>query len=610
MATTTTPIRQGLSGSLAIKVPCVAASTGNLTLSGEQTVDGVACVTGDRVLVKDQTTGSENGVYDVSTAAWTRSLDFDGNGDVTRGTIVPVLDGTTNSNTSWRLSSTGTITIGTSSLTFAESILVDASTASFLQAGSNAVARTVQSKLRDIFSVKDFDAAGDGITDDTTALQNALDAAVGNILWAPAGTYIISQSLKYSSQTFLKGDGFGTVIKASGSWAATIPTINASTYTPVLDYAPLLYNQSSIQWWSIEDIQFNGNSQSCYGIWFAENYYGSMRNVYVLGCGQRAYTNIRGQAVGHHECVFYQSGGVLSYDNTNFSFDNCGFERLNGDWYYDQRQPSAGFNKGGVVVNDCWFEDDATYYPNEGYLRMSGRRNQANIHAGFTGTASTERVLELNDTTDSVTVDSINMGAAAVIMGNFVINNTTGAMFILAKAGTKYNNISGFYTVANVTDNGSVNNFDLRTSLTVPCHHVTGRFQVRNASSDSMDLAENNAVLDADPNAGGDPFIRYFFTNNNYMTLNAGNLIMRSNLQMQLYAGSSATTSTIGSTVQLYFDAAQYAFAGSGNGSSGWQRPVRFGAYALWVDSAGVLRINNGNPTSNFDGTVVGSQTT
>jgi len=50
----------GLVGSIAIKVPCHAATTANITLSGTQTVDGVALVSNNRCLVKDQTIASEN----------------------------------------------------------------------------------------------------------------------------------------------------------------------------------------------------------------------------------------------------------------------------------------------------------------------------------------------------------------------------------------------------------------------------------------------------------------------------------------------------------------------------------------------------------------------
>lgn len=61
----------------------------------------------------------------------------------------------------------------------------------FIGAAGGAVARTVQSKLRDVVSAKDFGATGDGVTNDTTALNNALTAlADGGTLFVPPGTYL------------------------------------------------------------------------------------------------------------------------------------------------------------------------------------------------------------------------------------------------------------------------------------------------------------------------------------------------------------------------------------------------------------------------------------
>ena len=58
-----------------------AASTGNLTLSGTQTIDGVSVVAGDRVLAKNQSTASENGIYVCAASAWSRAADLNANGD-------------------------------------------------------------------------------------------------------------------------------------------------------------------------------------------------------------------------------------------------------------------------------------------------------------------------------------------------------------------------------------------------------------------------------------------------------------------------------------------------------------------------------------------------
>lgn len=111
--------RSNASGNLALKAPCRAASTTNLTLSGEQTVDTIALVDGDRVLAKDQTTSADKGIYIVRTGAWERAPDWDGDGDVVTGTLVFVPTGSTNALKLFRVSTTGDIVIGTTAITFA-----------------------------------------------------------------------------------------------------------------------------------------------------------------------------------------------------------------------------------------------------------------------------------------------------------------------------------------------------------------------------------------------------------------------------------------------------------------------------------------------------------
>lgn len=78
----------------------VVATTANITLSGTQTIDGGGVVAGDRVLVKNQTTTSQNGVYTVAAGAWPRATDFDASAEVP-GATVPVSYGTVNAGTIW-----------------------------------------------------------------------------------------------------------------------------------------------------------------------------------------------------------------------------------------------------------------------------------------------------------------------------------------------------------------------------------------------------------------------------------------------------------------------------------------------------------------------------
>lgn len=94
------------------------ATTGAIALSGAQSIDGVAVVVGDRVLVKNQATGSQNGIYLVANGAWARAADADASLEVTPGMHVPVEVGAANGDSVWQLVTDAPITIGTTALVF------------------------------------------------------------------------------------------------------------------------------------------------------------------------------------------------------------------------------------------------------------------------------------------------------------------------------------------------------------------------------------------------------------------------------------------------------------------------------------------------------------
>lgn len=108
--------RSGLDVKQSVRV----ATTANITLSGTQTIDGVSVIAGDRVLVKDQSTGSQNGIYVVAAGAWSRATDADIDAEVTAGMFTFVAEGTTNADSGWVLTTNDTITLGTTALAFAQ----------------------------------------------------------------------------------------------------------------------------------------------------------------------------------------------------------------------------------------------------------------------------------------------------------------------------------------------------------------------------------------------------------------------------------------------------------------------------------------------------------
>jgi hypothetical protein len=108
-----------VSGGIVSSSTAKAATTVNITLSGTQTVDGIALSVADICLVKNQTTPSGNGVYTVASGAWTRIPAMDTWAEVP-GMLVTVQQGTTNADTLWLSTADAGGTLGTTSITFVQ----------------------------------------------------------------------------------------------------------------------------------------------------------------------------------------------------------------------------------------------------------------------------------------------------------------------------------------------------------------------------------------------------------------------------------------------------------------------------------------------------------
>lgn len=229
--TTSTDRLQGLSASVAVKGPVKAVSTANLTLEGAQTVNSVAVVDGDRVLVKNQTNATENGIYVVSTSAWARAADFDGARDAVDGTLV-----VSNNDTSifYRVTTNNPITIGTSSIAF-ELVSGAVSQSSiggvlYPQTPAELAAGVTPTFIHiEPLNVKRYGALGNDSANDYAAIASAISVAsqtvsgaIGANVYFPTGTYQIGSMITLPNRVRLHGPiGRGAVIKPHSSFAAS-----------------------------------------------------------------------------------------------------------------------------------------------------------------------------------------------------------------------------------------------------------------------------------------------------------------------------------------------------------------------------------------------------
>ena len=148
------------------KASVKAATTGPITLSGAQTIDGVALVTGDRVLVKNQIDATQNGIYVVEGSGdWARAEDADNSpdGEVSTGIYTFVEAGTVNEHSSFILTTPGPITLGTTELSFSLYSIAGA-----LAAGAGL------SKSGDEFSVNVAAEGGIEISGDNLQLKSSV----------------------------------------------------------------------------------------------------------------------------------------------------------------------------------------------------------------------------------------------------------------------------------------------------------------------------------------------------------------------------------------------------------------------------------------------------
>jgi len=246
----------------------------------------------------------------------------------------------------------------------------------FIQSGTGAVATTVQAKLREVeVSVTDFGAVGDGVTDDTAAIQAALDSGASSVKFPkPSVFYLVlgatdttnSTVLDIPSNITLKGEGDSSVIKLGAHTTTAHRMFKISGKSNVVIKDLYLDGQKSLQ---------TGASDE-------------------------------------------QSHGVLIYDSSKITIENCTFKNMKGDGVYVGGASNPGSTDILIDGNDF----DANFRQCVSLVRGEFIRVIGNDLAGTTGN-NPGAGIDIEANTPSDTLRQIS------IVGNNIRGNHFG-MFI------------------------------------------------------------------------------------------------------------------------------------------------------------------------------------
>ena len=282
---------------LTLKAAVHVATTANITLSGLQTIDGVVLEVGDRVLVKNQTTATQNGIYVASASAWARSSDADNSpvGEVVSGMFTFVQEGTTLAHTGWVLATVNPITLDSTALSFVQ--FSGAASTGTITLGSTAVSLNGStSTLAGLTSVGATSFTGN-LTGNVTGTSSLASSLTGG----SAGT-IPYQSAAGSTAMLAAGTS-GYVLTSNG---AAAPSWQAASSVPAVPSMQIAFGSAGNTLTSTANFSYDNTAN---GRLFVGNTSGGQ----ILGAfGGGSLTVSGGSSGSTASGALYLSGGVPS----------------------------------------------------------------------------------------------------------------------------------------------------------------------------------------------------------------------------------------------------------------------------------------------------------
>jgi len=311
-----------------------------------------------------------------------------------------------------------------------------------------------------------FGAKGDGIADDTDAIQKPIDLIRDRIfhedplkspvVYLPSGTYRITDSIGLKQTVSLEGEGArygksgGTEIICDFDDFTPPTDIYSNHYEVTLDKKPMLYNDMHLlNFNKISRIRLNGNNKDVYGLFFNEIYYFGIDNLSVTNCNYSPFTLIYSQFNNIVKLSCTGNGApirILCCSTTNIDgldIETCSTESSILDIVHDIS------TKACVVVNNFHYEDTGQTTPPGDFIKI-GQRGAGirDMFATFVD-AGSDRYIHLLDAGsdyyfDGVTIKTVGNDQVQLI-------NIGGVRVKLGK-GSKSCNIESLSPIMSETD--------------------------------------------------------------------------------------------------------------------------------------------------------------
>ena len=448
----------GLNWKYAVRV----ATVSNITLSGTQTVDGVLVSVGDRVLVKNQSTATENGIYLVAAGAWTRTTDADTGAEIVTAAVL-ITTGT-QANTQWTCTNSTPPTIGTTAITFGQI------------AGAGVYTNgTGISLIGNVFSISNSYAGQTSITTlGTIGTGTWQGTAIADAYIASAATW--NAKIGPSGGTLTGALNEATIVTVAS--ATNVDIVNISSNTAYITGTTEISTFTAGTSGMIRRVQFasalvlqGGNNIRLPNL--AANITTSSRDVatFIFNSSDNIWycvSYVRGTAIGltANRFVFYNgtdivtTNHIIGNDGNNITWVNDSFQTFGSGLNYIRGGTTAGLEISSqanrkvqimcgttsrlrIEGNDTLLGGVDHYFQNYAGTVQYGRLNTNGLLIG-TGTINALTQLDLQSTTKGLGLNLI-AGNLGTTRNGLIWHDVTANLF----KGVQNNSVVTFATTLN-----------------------------------------------------------------------------------------------------------------------------------------------------------------